>query len=243
MNLAVKVLLPVSAAAVVLAGFRPAPAQSPGITNEEPPGITVRGVGHATGRPDVLVVQIGVEAQERKAAEALAKANERAAALIELLKERGVADKDLQTDHLSIYPVYDDRGERISGYRVSNMLTAKLRDLKVAGSIIDAAAASAGDSARIQGVRFAFDDDSALLARARADAVARAKAQAEQMAKVAGVNLGSLRSITELGAQPPVFPLVAQRGADDFGSSVPVPIEPGEQEMTVELTLVYGIAP
>ena len=86
---------------------------------------------------------------------------------------------------------------------------------------------------------FSIDDDSALRAQARADAVNRAQAQAKQMADAAGIQLGAIRSITETPASmPTVYPAMA---AGDTAAA-PVPIEPGSQELNVVVQVVYAIA-
>ena len=217
---------------------RPASAgEDPGLST-----VTAEGVGEVTGTPDVLTVGLGVETRGASANETLAANNEKAAALIQTLKDRGVADKDIQTSGLSIYPTYDDQGRRITGYQVNNSVTAKLRDLAGAGALIDAAAASAGDAVRVNHLAFSIDDDSALLATARADAVRRARDQAEQMAQAAGVKLGRVRSISESSSTSPAppYPMYGAPAADEAAKSA-VPIAPGSQELTLRVVAVYEI--
>lgn len=216
---------------------RPAAGEDPGVST-----VTAEGVGEVTGTPDVLTVGLGVETRGASANEALDANNEKAAALIQTLKERGVADKDIQTSGLSIYPTYDDQGRRITGYQVNNGVTAKLRDLAGAGALIDAAAASAGDAVRVNHLSFSIDDDSALLATARADAVRRARDQAEQMAQAAGVKLGRVRSISESSSTSPAppYPMYGAPAADEAAKSA-VPVAPGSQELTLRVVAVYEI--
>jgi hypothetical protein len=202
--------------------------------------ITAAGVGTVTGKPDVLTVSLGVDTRAPRAKEALDDNNQRAAALIDTLKQKGVAEKDIQTSQLSIYPTFDSQGQRITGYQVSNMVTAKLRDLANAGALIDSAADSAGDAIRVNSIGFSIDDDSALRATARADAVGRAKAQAQQMADAAGVKLGKVRSISESSAgSPPVYPMPAM--ASD-GAAKSVPLEAGSQQLSHTVVVVYEIS-
>ena len=205
--------------------------------------ITAEGIGEVTGTPDVLTVGLGVETRGASANETLAANNEKAEALIRVLKDRGVADKDLQTSGLSIYPTYDDQGRRITGYQVNNSVTAKLRDLAGAGALIDAAAEAAGDAVRVNHLGFSIDDDSALRATARADAVRRARDQAEQMAQAAGVKLGKVRSISEASSSTPPqpFPYYAGDAAAAAPKAAAVPIAPGSQELTLRVVAIYEI--
>jgi uncharacterized protein YggE len=199
--------------------------------------ITVSATGQAKGTPDVADVVIGVSARGRTASDALDTANDRAAKVIAALKDSGVAEDDIQTSGLSVTPTYGDDGT-ITGYEVSNTVTARLRDVSKAGSVIDAAARVAGDEIRVHGISFGIDDDSALLATARQRAVKRARAQAEQLAEAAGVELGEVRRIDEGGV---VVPFESRQFAEATSTSS-VPIEPGTQTVSVQVTVVYAIA-
>ena len=198
--------------------------------------ITVTATGQAKGTPDIADVSIGVSARAKTAAAALDTANDRAAKVIAALQDGGVADEDLQTSGLSVMPTYAVDGS-IDGYEVSNSVTARLRDVAKAGEVLDAAARVAGDEIRVQGISFGIDDDSELLKTARQRAVKRARAQAEQLAEAAGVELGEVRTIDE-GA--PVVPFESRSLGDVAASSVP--IEVGTQALSIQVTVVYAIA-
>jgi uncharacterized protein YggE len=217
-------------------GCASAPA-TPAVPPE--PTVMTRGVGIATGTPDLLTVTLGVQTRDRSAAAALEANNTRAAAVIDVLRAAGVAPADLQTSQLTVYPTYDQTGSRISGYEVSNMVTARLRDITAAGAVIDRAGEVAGDAVRVQQVGFSIDDDSPVRAAARADGVRRAIAQATQLAEAAGVRLGPIRSITEQPAeQPGPFPSAADARV---AVQPAVPIEAGSQELTVAVEVVHEI--
>ncbi len=200
--------------------------------------ITAQGTGIVTGTPDVVTVTLGVETNSTSATAALDDNNKRAAAVIAVLKKSGVAAADLQTSQLSINPSFDNKGQ-ITGYQVTNMVTAKLRKIDTAGTLIDAVGKAAGNAVRVQQLAFSIDNDSALRAKARADAVKQAQAQAKQMADAAGVKLGSIQSITE----NPVDNSVKYAADQTFAaSSAAVPIASGSQELTVSVQVVYKIA-
>jgi uncharacterized protein YggE len=203
------------------------------------PGITARGVGTITGTPDVVTVVLGVQTQGPSAQGALDANTRQATALINMLKSKGVADADLQTSELSVNPSYNPSTGKISGYEVTNQVTATLHDIAGAGGIIDAAGDAAGDAVRVQQLSFSIDDDSALRAKARADAVKQAQTQARQLAEAAGVRLGNIRSITESPAAPPPSPLYKQ--SMDAAGAAPVPVQPGSQKLSVSVEVVYDI--
>jgi uncharacterized protein YggE len=222
------------------------PAASPAATSPGTPtdpstlsGITAHGTGHVAGAPDVVTITIGVQTSGAHATDALSANASRAGAVIAALKGHGVADADLQTSQLSLYPQYDSQGAVIRSYQATDTVTAKLHDINKAGGVIDAAVAAAGDAGRLQGVSFSFNDDSQLLAQARGAAVAAAKAQAQQLADGAGVKLGTLRSLSEDTTQSPLYPLGA---AASGASAAPTPIQSGTAELTVRVTAVWNLA-
>ena len=206
-------------------------------------GITVSGVGTMTGTPDTLRLDMGIAVTGDTVSAALGSANTKAAAVQKSLRDSGVADKDLQTTGLSIQPHYvpdGSNGSKVSGYEVSENVSAVLRDLKKAGAAISAAATAGGQATRINGVSLDLADTGALVTGARSDAFAKARAKAEQYAKAAGVNLGQVVSINETvqNAQP-VYPMAATMDAKAAGS---VPIQAGSQDVSVTVTVVFAIA-
>lgn len=232
-----KRVLTLTAVAIALAGCA---APAPSGTGAAPvPGISARGVGTVTGTPDTLTVVLGVSTRGPAATGALEDNNARAGAVIEALRGSGVADQDLRTSGLSIYPTYSDSGTTVTGYEVNNQVTATLRDLAGAGALIDTAAQAAGDAVRVQQITFSLDDDAEQRAAARADAVRRAEAQIAEMAQAAGVSPGGLLSITEIPTEvAPPQPYAAD-GA--FAQASAVPLLPGTQEVSVTVEVVRSI--
>jgi uncharacterized protein YggE len=224
--------------ALTLAGCSSAgdPAAAPSSSAGSAPGISTRGVGTVTRTPDTVTIVIGVQTRAPSAKGALAANTDKATALINMLKSKGVATADLQTSQLSVNPTSDPASGRITGYEVTNQVTAKLHDIVGAGGLIDAAGEAAGDAVRLRQLSFSIADDSAARAQARADAVRQAQAHAKQVADAAGVRLGRIRSITEVAASPP-----GPFGRDGAAAAAPVPLEPGTQELTVMVEVIYAI--
>ena len=216
---------------------------APGISADNGrPSIAARGVGLVKGTPDTLRVVLGVETRSSSAKDALAANNDKANALVDTLKSKGVETKDIQTSQLSINPTYDDKGQRITGYQVNNTVTATLHDIAGAGALIDAAAGAVGDAVRVQSIGFSIDDDSALKAEARTQAVHLAQLQAEQMAKAAGVKLGAIRYISEVPASSPMPYYERYAGAPAADAAKSAPILPGQQELSLTVDVVWDIA-
>jgi hypothetical protein len=209
-------------------------------SNDNPRTINVVGTGVVRGTPDVLDLSIGVSTRDKSAGEALSRNNELSNKLNAVLRDAGVDEKDIQTSNLSIAPIYDDNGENVIAYGVDNTVTVKIRDLEKAGKIVDAAAGVAGDEIVVNNLAFSFDDNSDLVAQARTEAVKRGKAQAEQLAKAAGVELGDVLTISEgTTPEPPVITATSkQAGVADASA----PIEPGSQSLSVQVNMTFKIA-
>ena len=203
------------------------------------PTINVSGHGEVEGTPDVMTVTLGVQTIDPSAQAALQRNNDRANQLIAALKKEGVAEKDIQTVDLNVSPNFDDHF-KVTGYSASNTVTAKLRDLSKAGEVIDAAALTVGEDIRLQGVSFSIDNTSALVAKARADAVKDALAQGGQLAAAAGVKLGAIRTIDDTGTQLPQPQYYAKASGDAASSAVP--ISPGSQQLSVDVTVVFDLS-
>jgi uncharacterized protein YggE len=206
-------------------------------------GIWVSGQGKVTAVPDIATLRLGIEAQEASVAGAQTRAAEAMDRVMTALIENGVAEKDIQTQYFSIHRVTKwDRGEEeevVVGYRVANMVTAKVRDIDKAGAVIDAVAEAGGDFTRIDNISFSIDDPSDYYEEARQEAMAEAKAKAQQLAQLAGVTLGMPTYISE-GAQslPPIY----RSGiAYEEAVAAPTPISPGEMEISLTIQVVYAI--
>ena len=209
-------------------------------------GIHVTGAGTASATPDIAILSLGVEGQARTVAEANAIAANAIAAVLAVLRESGVDDVDMKTQHFSIQPQYSfnrDTGvQSLTGYRVTNSLVVTLRDLDAVGSIIDAAAAAGGDATRINSIGFRVEDGVALEEEARVLALADAVAKADLFAEATGVSRGKLVFITEQS-----FPQFARSEAAfsvDLaiaGAPAPTEILAGEFDVRVNVQAVFAI--
>ena len=213
--------------------------ESGGTDTKEPRTINVVGTGQVRGTPDVLELTLGVSTRAKSAGEALSHNSELSSKLNGVLRDAGVDEKDIQTADLSISPIFDDNGENVIAYGVSNTVDVKIRELAKAGKIVDAAAGVAGDEIVVNGLVFSFDDNSELVAQARTEAVKRAKSQAEQLAKAAGVELGDILTITE--GSPPEGPVLKAAPRSAAASDSATPIEPGSQSLSVEVNMTFKI--
>ncbi|WP_433660087.1 SIMPL domain-containing protein [Nocardia sp. CA-128927] len=203
--------------------------------------VTVVGSGQVRGAPDILNADIGVEVTADNVSAAITRANDRAKTMTDAIVGAGATKEDIRTTDVSIQPQYaggTDGGNAVIGYRASNSVRVVVRNLSKASAVLDSAIKAGGNETRLRSVSFAIDDNSQLLADARARAFADAKARAEQYAVLAGVKLTKVITITEANSS----------GGDDNSKlsardAAPqsVPLEPGTQTVTFTVKVTWGL--
>lgn len=212
--------------------------------------IAVSGTGKVSAPPNVAEVSVGVMTQAATASEGLAANNERMAALHAILKNRGVAAKDIQTSQLSVQPQYTqpppfqpgqppqrDFVAKIAGYQVQNTVQITARDLNKLGLLLDDIVKAGAN--QMHGISFRIDEPEALLDVARKGAMADARKKAELMAGEAKVVVGPPIAIRDEAAMPPPQPRAMSLRAASVESAVP--IASGEQELRVTVHVVYEL--
>ena len=236
-NWLVGISLALVLAIVGLAGCA-VPAEVNLVTQEK--GIWVTGEGEVMAAPDIATLRLGIEAQEATVAEAQSQATEAMGKVMAALIDNGVADKDIQTQYFSIRQItrWVNEEQVVVGYRVTHMVTAKIRDIDRAGAIIDAVAEAGGDLTRIDSIGFSVDDLSAYYEQARQEAMADANAKAEQLAELAGVTLGKATYISE-GISYPIYP--RDYNYEMVGEALVTLISPGEMEISLTVQVAYAI--
>ena len=151
-------------------------------TGTETRGITVSGEGKATGKPDIAQLTLGVSKLANTVEQARNDAAASLDAMIKSLRDNGIAKDDIQTVQFNISPEYDYSNGRqlLKGFRVTNVVSAKLRDINKTSKVVDDAVKAGGDSTQVQGISFTIDKPEELQAQAREKAVADAKARARR---------------------------------------------------------------
>jgi len=206
-------------------------------------GITVSGEGKATGQPDIAILSLGISTLRPTVAEARNEAASTMQKVIDSLKGNGVAEKDIQSAQYSIYPEYDYSivaSQKLLGYRITNTVTIKVRDIDKTSDVLDGATAAGGDLTQVQGISFTIDEPDALRDQAREDAVKDAKARAQRLADTAGVKLGDPISITESSVSPPV-PMRDALLGEAAEANTATPIQPGELDIDLTVQVVFAI--
>jgi uncharacterized protein YggE len=204
-------------------------------------GISVSGTGQASGAPDLALIELGVSAEGKTVKEARDTAATAMNDVLDAVKGDDVAEKDVQTRQFRIEPEYQypDGTQELVGYRVTNIVEVKVRDLDRVGEVIDDVAAAGGDIAQVQSLSFTIEKPEDLRAQARQEAMADARARAEDLAELAGVKLGKPISVTESAGSPPTaFREAAPSAA---GAEMATPIQAGELEVSVTVDILFAI--
>ncbi|MBV9979685.1 SIMPL domain-containing protein [Bradyrhizobium sp.] len=230
---------------VLSAALLAATLATPALAQAEfPPAISVSGEGTVSVPPDLAQIDAGVATDAKTAKEAAEANNVAMSKVLAALKGTGIDEKDFQTSRLSLQPQYapnkvSSGPTSITGYRASNRVTIKVRDLTKVASVIDTLVAAGAND--IGNVGFTVAQPSKLLDEAREKAVADARRKAEIYARAAGVTLGAPLDITEGGAPTPMFrsKMVAAAPMAIAGT----PVAQGEETLSVSVSITWAIKP
>jgi uncharacterized protein YggE len=214
--------------------------------------ITVNGDGQATLAPDVAHVSFSVQNTAPDVASAQAATTKQANAAIAFVKSQGIADADVKTLSYNISPQYSyvnpcvpgalcpayTGTPKITGYQVSESIQVKIRDLISVGTFL--AGIGKLEVQNVSGPDFALDDSSAGYDAARADAITKAKIQADLLAKQLGVHLGKIVNFSESsgGGAYPVY----SAGVSLDSKAAPTPVVPvGDNTYSASVSVTYEI--
>ncbi len=144
-------------------------------------GIWVSGTGKVYATPDIAVLTLGIEAQADTVAEARDQAATAMEAVIAALQAQGIDESDIQTQYFNINQITrwdsDKESEAVTGYRVTNTVTVKVRAVENAGDVIDAVVAAVATRPASAVINFTIDVPQSLYEEARAKAVRIRQAQ------------------------------------------------------------------
>lgn len=203
--------------------------------------IQVMGTGRVYVTPDMATLDLAVETTAQTARAAQEENARSMRRVVEALKKAGVAEKDIKTTQLALYPLYEspkpeapggEQAPKVVGFRAENGVQVTVRKVDAVGSVVDAAVAAGAN--RIQGISFGLSDPKAWQDRALEEAIADARRQGDLAAKAAGVQIKGVRSINVSGGAIPVY-----RGRLAAAVQEATPILPGEVTVEVTVNVAY----
>jgi uncharacterized protein YggE len=229
--LAIGVATGPAAAGANTAPVRPVPSPANSI-------LTVQGTAEVKTAPDTARVRLGVQFTSPTAAEASKQEANSMAAVVQAIRNIGVAGQDIQTSDLSLDPVYENRANeqpQLKGFQATNIVTATIKNPADVGPIIDAAL-NAGAN-RVDSISFFKQDDSAERDQALREAAQAAARKARVLAEALGVTLEGVASISEgvASLSPTPFAGRAMMGA------AATPVMSGQVSVTATVTVEYHI--
>jgi uncharacterized protein YggE len=190
---------------------------------ELPRTITVVGEGQVSASPDIAIAYIGVQVSDPVAKVATEKAAQDMEAVLTALKGEGIAEKDIQT---SYYNVYVDRPYGPQGpgsealYQVSNNVQVTIRDLDKLTNILGAAIETGANNI---------------------NRVENAKATAEELARLNGLAVGEVVSVSEVVESGAYYVSEQAYAATGLGGGGAGPLSPGEVSVSAQLQITYAI--
>ncbi len=202
--------------------------------------VTASGMGTAQATPDTAEMSFGVTANSANAKSALEDASKAAESITAAVKKAGVDEKDIQTRDVSVYPQSDEQNGKqvITGYTANLTVRVKVRDIGTLGEVISAANAAGANN--ISGPTFTVDDPSPYHAKAIDEAVGEARKTAEAMAKAAGKSVGTVLSISSTDVSLAPRANYAMDAAS-LEAKASVPIEPGQLDITANVTVIFEL--
>ncbi len=164
---------------------------------------------------------------------------------IKFVKDHEIDEKDIKTEQYNLTPRYQRYNcedgpcppPEIVGYTIKQTVKVKIRDFEKIGEILSGVVDNGANT--VSRLSFTIDDPTEVENEAREEAISKAKEKAEAIAEAGGFKLGRLLSIQEgrSGGYQPVYMESAKVASD---AAVPS-IEPGSEEVTVNVTLKYEI--
>ncbi len=208
--------------------------------------IMVNGVGKVNGKNDIAMTTMGYSNTDKDIAKAQADNKAVMDKIYAELKQMGIEEKDLQGNY-SITPDYNftsERGQELRGYRVSNSLTIKIRDLSKISSVLALAGKYGAND--VGGLSFTIDDPENLKAQAREKALADAKTKAVRLAQSLGVRLGSVVTYNEY--ENPGYDhayksmdMAMGMGGVMMNATAPAAVPAGSMDVNMNVSVIYEI--
>jgi len=205
--------------------------------------ITVAGYGKVNGSNDIAVTTLGYSNTDKDVAKAQADNKKVMDQIFAELKKMSIADKDLQSSY-SIYPDYNytqDKGQQLIGYRVSNSLSIKIRDLNKISDVLSLAGKYG--ATEVSGLSFTIDEPENLKSQARDKALLDAKVKADHLANVLGLRLGSVITYNEYEGNNDLYQPKVYMGAEmgGLGGGGPEAISGGSKDVTMNVNVTYEV--
>ena len=218
----------------------------------EVPHIEVRGEAVVHTAPDLVELAITVVSEEKDAQRALSTNAGKVTAIGKALIAIGLANDELHTGQFQLQPQWSQPPQNpsprwrplIVGFVIEHQLLVHTKKLALAGRILSTASDAGAN--RLGDLRFSLADPTPQRAEAIRQATRNAIADAQNIARAAGVTIGGTLAITLDAAVPyepqPDMRMRATAMMAAAPESAPVPVEPGTIDTRAAVLLRVAIA-
>ena len=208
--------------------------------------INVDGNAEITVEPDQAEVWAGISIVKDNAEEAQSEANKVMNAVIDGLRYKGIDEKDIETERLSIYEerTYTrDEGSKVVGWRASQTIKVKTEDMSKVGTIVDIAVKNGAN--QINNINFGLTEETEqkYKKQALAEASKNAKEKAETIAESLNVRLGKIKTVSESSFNYRPYPMMMEaKAAGDMVAEVESAVVMAKDvTVTANINLVYNL--
>jgi len=207
------------------------------IQQKEEDTITLTGSAKIYVAPDMFTVTLGVETFAKTATDAAKENAKMMGDVISTLKAMGLADDEVSTSMYNIYPVYDEKGVDVIGFRVINMLTVTTNKLDIAEKIIDESIEAGAN--RIYSLNFYLSEQRAKQIKLELveSAVEDARAKADALLGPLGLKIIRVKTASIVEWYEPIYRV--EYLTPTKGSA----IVPGVTPVSVSVQVTYVIGP
>ena len=166
----------------------------PAFSQQEPPLISVSGSAEVKVAPDEIYLRLGVETRDATLEIAKKQNDERVSNALAFLKSKGIPDKDVQTDFISIDPTYNNESSRrVAVYAVRRSIEVRLTDTKGFEAILTGLLNSGVNN--VEGMELRTSELRKHRDAARAMAIRAAREKADALAAELGVKRGKVYAV------------------------------------------------
>jgi len=202
--------------------------------------LTATGTGQVLASPDEAIVRLGIQQESSNAQDAQSRANAIMQKVLSMAVGLKVKKENIQTSQMTLNPVFSSKPNetpRITGYIARDLLSIRLTDFDLIGKVIDAGTAAGVNT--VEGIDFQLRNAKEARARAYKDAVTDARSKADAIAEALGVKITGIYDVRADSSGS--VPQPRAMGAMRMDMAATTPVEPGQMEINVTVTVRYRI--
>lgn len=215
------------------------------VQSAENSGIRVSGEEKIQATPDIAEITYSVYTQENDAKTCQTKNATEVDAVISLLKEKGIDEKNIRTNNVGLDPIYDwNDGRKITGYEMTTEIVVSSVPIDEAETIISDSVNAGINS--IDSVQYQCSNFDELYAEALKNAITSARKKADLMAEAGGKKVVAMTQVQELSSSDQAVAYtsnnmkqmaVMEADSADTGTS----LMPGQVEIDAEVSVTFSI--